>query len=302
MNNTQPNYDIWGPEVLEEITDVVFDGDNTIWDWVAYVAFGYDAMVQCIADVSRKPESEVAAAMKAFYTMAGTMESEGLIQGLEAAGFFKDVPDFHRDQLIEKVQKAFSLARREHLHLYKGIQKVIETLHECGKRIRIITDAPEFQAKMRVKHFKLEPFIQDVHAMPASKIGNLPEKFRKRSEEGFYNVDFPTFIMPVEKPYSDLEKIFKMTRAQIARHVLIIGDNPRKDVELAKRYGCRCVYAVYGMPKKEYLDRLLLLAPEKVARKNTTILGETSPETTSKRIVMANEPADILRYLNITTV
>lgn len=300
---TELNYDAWGPEVMTEITDVVFDGDNTIWDWVTYAAHGYDAMAQCIADESKRPEPEVAAAMKQFYTMAGTMEHRGLIQGLEAAGFFKSVPNFNRKELVDKVQNAFTEARRKYLRIYKGMKQIIQTLHECGKRISIITDAPEFQAKMRVKHFKLDPFIEGgVYAMADSDIQDLPEKFKERQKAGLYDADFPTFVTPVEKPDSDLETILQMTLEQIERRVLIIGDNHKKDIALAERYGCRAIYAVYGMPKKEYLDRLLRLSAEKVARKNTAISKETNPKTTNNRIVPANEPYDILRYLKVATV
>ncbi len=305
---TELDYDVWGPEVMSEITDVAFDGDNTIWDWVTYAAHGYDAMAKCIADESKKPESEVAAAMKQFYTMAGTMEREDLIQGLEAAGFFKSVPDYNRDELIHKVHKAFSEARRKHLHLYEGMKQVIKTLHECGKRIRIITDAPELQAKMRIKHFKLDPFIEDVYAMPGAVIQNLPKEFLERKKAGRYDADFPTFVTPLEKPHSDLEAIFKTTVDQIARQVLIIGDNPKKDIALAERYGCRAIYAAYGMPKKEYLDRLLRLSPVKVAQKNTTVTGDPvtsengNHQAVNIRVVTANEPDDILRYLKVKAV
>ena len=92
MNDNQLNYDIWGSKVLTEITDVVFDGDNTIWDWVTYAAHAYDAMLHCIINETKKSEIEVVAAMKAFYTEVGTLEHEGLIQGMNAKGFFKNIP------------------------------------------------------------------------------------------------------------------------------------------------------------------------------------------------------------------
>lgn len=304
MSNTQLDYNIWKPEVLEKITDVVFDGDNTIWDWVTYAAHAYDAMLQCIGKETKKPENKVVAAMKAFYTEVGTLEHEGLIQGLEAQGFFKNVSQFDRDKLIHKVQTVFSEMRRKHLRLYDGMQNVLETLVKQGKKVRIITDAPEFQAKMRVRHFKLDPFIKDIYAMAGAAI-DLPEKFQKRREDGHYKVDFPTFISELEKPYSDLESILKMTPEQISRHVLIVGDNPKKDIELAKRFDCRAIYAAYGIPPKAYLERLLRLAPEKVTRKNTTILEKISKESTfedsfNARIVTAHEPYDILKYLRMT--
>lgn len=306
MGDMQFDNDEWSTSAVEEITDILFDGDNTIWDWVTYAAHAYDAMLQCIVEETKKPENKVIAAMKAFYTEVGTLEHEGLIQGMEAQGFFKNVPQFDRDELIHKVQAVFSEMRRKHLRLYDGMQNVLETLAKQGKRVKIITDAPEFQAKMRVRHFKLDPFIKDVYAMAGNTV-DLPKKFQKRRKDGHYKVDFPTFISELEKPYSDLESILKMMPEQISRRVLIVGDNTKKDIELAKRFGCRAIYSAYGIPPKEYLERLLRLAPEKVTRKNSSILEEKTEEVKQKssaassnsRVVTANEPSDILKYLKI---
>ena len=59
-------------------------------------------MLQCIVDETKKPETEVVAAMKSFYTGVGTLEHEGLIQGMEAKEFFRNISNFDRDDLIDK--------------------------------------------------------------------------------------------------------------------------------------------------------------------------------------------------------
>lgn len=38
----------------ENIRHVVWDGDNTIWDWMIYAVPSYEAMCRTIATISRK--------------------------------------------------------------------------------------------------------------------------------------------------------------------------------------------------------------------------------------------------------
>lgn len=285
-----------GPE-FGPITDVIWDGDNTIWDWMKYAVEAYEAMALAIAEETGKPEPEVAAAMKKFYTQAGTIEDDRLIQGLTNAGFFNGIPNFDRDRLIEKAQKAFDTARKKNLHVYKGAYKGFKTIREHGINNRILTDAPARQAKMRIRRSKLGPFLKHVNAMPSNNDPDLPQLFRDRERAGEYSVDFDITEIPWEKPFTNLEEILHMTRKQIQKHVVIIGDNDRKDMELARRYGCRGIHAVYGETTQDLLNRLLRFSPEKVAKKNSSLSHET-PDSQGP-IVKVTNPYEILKVLNL---
>lgn len=285
-----------GPE-FGPITDVIWDGDNTIWDWMKYAVEAYEAMAQTIADETGIPEPEVAAAMKRYYTQAGTIEDERMIQGLEAEGFFRDVPGFNMDQLIEKAQKVFTDVRDKNFHVYPGAYKVIKTVREHGINNRVLTDAPARQAKARLKHKRFgKKLLKHVNAMPSPDPDNLPEIFRQREREGKYKVDFEITEIPWEKPHSNLEEILRMTRDQIRKHVVIIGDNDRKDMELVRRYGCRGIHAVYGETTEDLLKRLLRFAPERVARKNSSpgmdAPARNFPSTREEQINLADGATD----------
>jgi phosphoglycolate phosphatase len=319
---TQTNPDEYaafhGPE-FGKIKHIVWDGDNTIWDWIAYAVPAYEAMAQTIADETGKPEPEVAAAMKEVYSEVGTMEYTGLIQYLNRKGFFKDLPGFDQDGMILKVQKVFSVVRRKNLHSYKGIYKTMKTIHEHGIHNRILTDAPAWQAMARIKKSRMGWMLEPSYAMQTIKTPDLPAEFRRREQAGEYDVDFTVYETTDEKPYTDLEKILKMTREQIRKHVLIIGDNDQKDMALVRKYGCRGIHAAYGVPSKEMLDRLLRFAPEKIVRKNMATTGaETSSPTATTAsdanpstaataapnnqglIIKINNPREIMKVLGIT--
>jgi len=303
MPTTPKQFEDFHSDEFGEITDVIFDGDNTIWDWVTYAVHAYEAMSQTIAEETGIPESEVAAAMKRFYTMVGTMEDERLIQGLTAEGFFKDIPNFNCDKLAVKAQRAFTIERDKYLHPYEGIEEVIKTLHARGVKNRFLSDAPARQAKLRIKRAKIGDYFEQVNAMPSRDPDNLPEKFRRKEKKGKYDVNFKVTEIPWEKPYTNLEEILKMTRAQIRKHVVIIGDNDRKDMELVRLYGCRGIHTVYGEPSKDFLKRLLRFAPEKVALKNLAASQNQedvqNPTEYKGVIIKVDDPREIYDVLNI---
>lgn len=310
METKGQNYDRFHSQEFGPITDVIWDGDNTIWDWMKYAVEAYEAMALAIAEETGKPEPEVAAAMKKFYTKAGTIEDERLIQGLTNDGFFNGIANFDRDRLIQKAQKAFTNARRKNLHVYHGAYKAFKTIHEHGVSNRILTDAPERQARLRIKRSRLGPLLKHVNALPSNNDPDLPQTFRDLEKAGKYDVDFDVTEIPWEKPYTNLEKILTMTREDIRRHIVIIGDNDRKDMELVRVYGCRGIHAVYGETTEDLLKRLLRFAPEKVTKKNSSLMADNLPSAreeiqkklnggSSGLIVKVDSPSEILKVLGM---
>ena len=285
-----------------KITDIIWDGDNTLWDWMKYAVEAYEAMSLAIAEETGKTEEEVAAVMKKFYTKAGTIEDERLIQGLTNAGFFEGVRDFDLNTVIQKAQKAFSDARSANLHLYPQAFKVFKTVHKQGIKNRILTDAPARQATQRIEHLQLGPFLNHVNALPSKDDPDLPPIFRQREQAGKYKVNFLVTEIPTEKPHTNLEEILQMTREQIRKHVVIIGDNDQKDMELVRLFGCRGIHATYGASSTENLQRLLRFAPERIAKKNSSTADKrptTKKSPHTGLIVKVKNPAEILKVLNL---
>lgn len=294
-------------ENFDEITDIVMDADNTLWDWVSYAVPAYEAMSTHIAKKMGIAEPKVALAMKRFYTAMGTMENVFLIQGLDAMGFFKNHPELNLEELIEEVQKIFTETRRQYLKLYDGTEKTFHGLIKNGKKITILTDAPGIQAPMRLKHFGLyesDPKKMQVYALKAKKPKILPRKFMERKLRGKYDVPFKIGYIDEEKPDTDLFEVLKMTREEIRKHVIIIGDNEKKDMALAKKYGCRGLLAKYGEASTEMLARLLRFAPTRIAKKNVSVENSSDPkpkhDEQDNLIQTINYPEEILKKLNLS--
>lgn len=275
----------------DRITHIVWDGDNTLWDWIGYAVPAYEAMCQTLSNLTGKSYDETARAMKEFYSGKGTIEDEGLVQGLNESGFFSGVEDFDESKAIRElcgVYGMFTKSRTSQLKKYPAIKKILEATYNMGKSHTLLTDAPINQARARLRHFGLAKFFEGIYGMPMAEIPRFPE-FLTRQEpapEGS--------VQTVEKPHTDLEKILRMTREQIAKHVAIIGDNASKDMALAERYGCLGIHASYGASSPEAIARIQVFAPERVVRRNMQM---EAPTKSKSNIVTVNHPSEIWDYV-----
>jgi phosphoglycolate phosphatase-like HAD superfamily hydrolase len=250
-------------------------------------------MADCISKETGIPEPHVAAAMKRFYTDAQTIENPWLIQGLHSKGFVNDVKHFDLDNLIEKAQDAFNKQRQKYLKLYPGIKQLLSATKESGIQNDILTDAPSFQAARRIIHFKLHGNITNFYTMPAAHPTRLPKKFLERQLNGKYSLPFKVKEIQEEKPNTDLEELLQMTRQEIAQYVVIIGDNPKKDMALAQKYGCRAIHAAYGLASQEYLQRLLRFSPERATKRNVATQGANEKTANDPNIKVAHTIEEI---------
>lgn len=278
-------------EKENSITQVVWDGDNTIWGWLEYAVPAYEAMAAEIGRISGRSIDEVEAAMKAFYTSVGTIEHEGLIQGLERSGFFSHMPKFNRDEIILAAQRAFHKARHEHLRVYEGVAKVMEEIRNRGIIQILLTDAPGVQAEARLRRSGLADNFSDIFAMPTAEIEGIPVRLKKSRPSTSPLIH----VLPKEKPHVDLEEITGLERAMIAERVAIIGDNLKKDMVLAGMYNCLGVHAAYGVSDADLVRRILKFAPERVAGRNMQV--GSGEDVNSGRIVTANNPLEIIDLL-----
>lgn len=281
----------------ENLHTLLWDGDNTIWDWMQYAVPAYEAMCTEIAGIAGRSFDETADAMKEFYSFHGTLEHEGLIQGLQASGFFRDAACFDQEQTILQVQTRFATVRRQHLHVYPGVAKVMRDFYLQGVIQHILTDAPARQALSRLSHSKLSPYVDTVFAMPSAEIRDIPLSLTKNSQRDGHQPK--VVIVSEEKPHTNLEILLAMTRDQITHHVGVVGDNMTKDMTLGARYEMRGVHAAYGAATADYIRRIQRFAPARIANRNMEAVGSSDDTRRNSRIVSVHDPREIREQLLI---
>ena len=83
-----------------DISAVVWDLDNTFWGWVHWAAEFYPKMADIIAEKTGKPLEEIQRGMQGFYTRAGTMECDWLVQDLEKK-WYPEAVRMIQNQMVE---------------------------------------------------------------------------------------------------------------------------------------------------------------------------------------------------------
>jgi phosphoglycolate phosphatase-like HAD superfamily hydrolase len=288
-----------------EIKDIIWDADNTIWNWVHYAAKAYPAAARHIAQKTGIPLDTVIGEMKKFYTNAGTLEDAGLIQGLAIQGLFKDLRNFNQNNLIQEIRKIFSDMRRRYLRQYPHMRETLEETHRKGINNIIVTDAPGFHAVRRIIRSKIHKSIKRVYALPSRKTSDLPKDVREKERTGQYKPPFEVIELKEEKPYTNLEQVLKLENERavnleyIRKHVAIVGDNDKKDMGLARIWNCLGIEALWGKAPAEELEIIAQFIDRNQGGSRNADFTSPSQIEARDNIIGAEKPENLLRILSI---
>ncbi len=234
---------------------VLWDLDNTMWDWTAFAAKVYPAMRDKIVEITRSSRDHITALMRDYYDEAGTMESAWFVESLKNSGEIAHLSEVEVSHLETQTSTIYHELRRKHLKLLPDIRDVLEEIIDMNHENIVLTDAPAFHAMSRLKHFGLDnQLISKVIAQPDAKSELIPVKYQNTGEN--YGSNIPVEIAKVAKPFTDLETHLGMSREEIRERVMIIGDNKAKDIELARTYDCRGVHAKWASMEQEDLNSI----------------------------------------------
>lgn len=266
------------------------DIDGTLIKWMEAYVPAYEAMCEALAEYSGKSYLETESAMKAFYTAVGSLENEGLVQGLYAVGFFKGVRNFDIDAAIDVAKIAFSKARLENIALYDGVP---EAIHEITSRVPLfaLSDGPVIQVRNRMKLVGILDDIPHVYGTQSAVIPNLPDRYRR--DLGLN----PDFVVGEEKPFTKLELVLDKTRAEIGREVAYIGDSVGKDIGLVHEWDMRGVLAKWSKLDMKLVERLSRFAPDTSVKNHMKAHGVQSSRSSEARIHVAESPMDVPKIL-----
>ena len=272
-----------------EIEIMGWDVDGTLLDWMGAYVPAYEAMSRAIAEYAGKSPQETTAAMKAFYTLKGKLEDEGLIQGLYEMGFFSGRAHFDEGEAIQVAKDAFSEARTEHLKVYPGIE---ETVHEIGKRIHqlILSDGPLIQVRKRVEEANLLTVIPHVYGTRSASVPRLPEGLLRDAHLN------PDFVVSRPKPHTNLEEITNMSREEIRRGFAYAGDNRGLDMGLVEAFNATGFWAKWSGLDPTIVTRLTAFAPDGNVKKH--LAGHAADKrVSSSRIFEVQDPREIPKIL-----
>jgi len=294
--------------MANRIDTVVWDADNTLWDWIKMHLEGMRAMSQKISHITGASEAEVRASMARVYGQAGSFDYKPLVQEMDiveewAAGIQPEREKIRRViDLAFAVHTAYTQSRNRTFSMYPGTVDVLDQLDKAGVSNVIVSDAPASKIIRRVKHFGIEKYFRSIHGRPDALADeerqggeeNLKYYENTRREDGFYDTDVPVDVMHNQKkPNIYLFELLKKTTDEVADTVAVVGDNFDKDMGTANNNDCYGLFARYGAADVDSVSGLYAFAPPTVVTRNATGV-DLSKET----LAVIHEMGDKLKIVD----
>jgi len=199
---------------MVKVKAIIFDLDNTLIDFTKMKKEATEAAIEAMIDAGLKIEKK-----KALRMINRLYEKYGIE--------YQKVFDKLLWKIVGKVDKkilaagvvAYRKVKEGYVEPYPNVIPTLIELIRRGYKLGIISDAPAFQAWSRLAGMKLMHFFDFVIAF---------EETKKRK--------------PNQLPFKLAVKKLKLKPNEI----MMVGDDPRRDIAGAKKIGMVTVLAKYG--------------------------------------------------------
>lgn len=244
---------------------VIFDIDNTLYNFVDFFAPAFRAMVHTLCFHTRLPESDIIDSFRTVYAKYRSLEYRFAVQELPALQQF-DIDT--REQLAHKAHVAFSGSRRKRLAPYDDVFQTLEWLRHRGYLVITYTDSPIYLARNRLIRLGLKSVVDLV-------VGWGPE--RSEIDDPQAHDGRPWFVdyaLGSEEPALLPVKGEERKPCETVLHRVVdlfnlapsesyaVGDSLLKDLAPARRLGFVDIWAEYGRVfEQKNWDTLLRVSP-----------------------------------------
>jgi FMN phosphatase YigB (HAD superfamily) len=272
---------------LSNVSVIITDLDNTLFDWVEIWFHSFNALVDRIAKDSNIPREQLLDEIREIHQRHGTSEYAFLIEEIPSLRSLHPYADLL--QIYQPAIDDFRIARRRHLKLYPGVAETLKKMKRNGVLIIGYTESMAFYTNYRIRKLGLDGVIDYLYSPPDHELpNNLTEEQIRKYPASYYELKFTEHRhtpLGELKPNPDiLNTIIKDVGAK-ASHCLYVGDSLMKDIAMAQCAGVQDAHALYGkaqhLPAYELLRRVTHWTPEQVEKEKVIVQnGSVHPTCT----------------------
>ncbi len=205
------------------IQAVIFDLDNTLTDFMLAKERSIRAAVMAMIDAGL-PISADAATDRIF----AIYKEKGIEHQRIFNFFLEDTVGQVEDRILAAAVVAYRQARDGSLVLYPHAKMVLNRLLKMGYKLAVVSDAPRFEAWVRLTYLGLQHSFDLVLTF---------------DDTGFHKPDPKPFLMALDG--------LKVEPSQ----AVVIGDWKERDILGGRNAGMHTVYARYGDQYSQYADK-----------------------------------------------
>jgi phosphoglycolate phosphatase len=232
---------------------LVTDVDNTLYDWVRSWAACTRLMIEALEQALRMPALAVERRIKEVHTAWGATECPACLRAFGENGVDRDV--------MASLTRAYDRQFVACAPVFTGIHEALARVRQRGARIAMYTESPGSFAARRLALLGLDASFDALYA---------------RAEEECWSGDAARLrcvAVPVGRGRLKPDPRVLHTIAAEAQvpleRVLYVGDNPWKDIAMARSAGVHAAWARYGTARRPedeaLLARLCHWTPEQVS-------------------------------------
>jgi putative hydrolase of the HAD superfamily len=193
---------------------VAFDVDSTLVDFLRFKRIATQSAALAMVDAGLDIEPGLAE-----QRLWDTYRAEGLDGDVAFEAFLRGTVGRAEPHVLAAGLHAYLRAKEAHLEPYPGVLPTFIHLVRRGLRLAVVTDAERPKALYRLRALRLTPFFETV-----------------------ITIDDTLFGKADEQPYHQLLARLRLPPGE----VLMVGDNPARDIRPARRAGLWTALAAYG--------------------------------------------------------
>ncbi len=262
---------------------LIADADNTLYSWVDYIVPCLEAMVDTLEKLSGFPRERIVESIKQVFETRQTNEYAFVLQEAEIFAPLRRDLDWFQKVFITPTRYVFNRVRLQNLRLYPGVGEAFGRLRARGVDIYVLSDAPAFSAEQRLKHLGLDRHIRGLYALksyPTPDSARLDEALVRRIRSGYYRSRIGKIVelpLELEKPNPDGLRLLLKQEGIDPGTAVMVGDNPKKDIRVARETGVFDVWARYGtLIPPETRQKLQCYSAPSVHRRNVSTGADDS--------------------------
>lgn len=288
---------------MKKISAVIFDVDNTLYDFTDFYNPAMTAMIEKIVEKSGIDKDQIIKEFRTIHQREGTSEYVFAIQELPSLN--KLHPAENITELYDDAIHAFRSERKKHLKLYDGVLETLKQIKESGARVIAYTESPGFHAMSRLKKLGLDGVLDVVYSMPDHEIPDSKDmdvvRMYPKSNYRFEKTEMRFTPRGVLKPNPESIQAIIHDLNINEDQILYVGDHLMKDMAMAKKIGMNAAHASYGVymdPAKYGLLRQISFWTEDMFEKEKKFHDSNPmpPDVTLKSITDLMAHYDFVKY------
>ncbi|MGA2797378.1 MAG: HAD family hydrolase [Thermoguttaceae bacterium] len=274
---------------MNQVTVVITDLDNTLFDWVKIWYEPFNAMLGEIHRISGISQDILIQDIKQVFTRRETSEYAFVIQEIESLK--KKYPREDLTKKFDSAIHAFRVARKRALYLYPEVEDTLQLLKDKGVLIVGYTESQAFYTHFRMKALGLDRILDFVYSPTDHDLpeGLTPEQLRTLSPEHYKLRRTIHRYTPKGKLKPNPNVLLQIIKEIGATpdEVVYVGDSQMKDICMAQEANVTDVWAKYGTPVEtpayELLRQVTHWSNKSVEKEKEIIANPFIPSHTLER-------------------